>query len=237
MREVPGRAANLPDALVGQAPLLLEVLQQHLLKWPARVGCVRQELASAVQSIEHYTKNVDLQLAGSAIADAHRLGALIAREPGKLDLGEAPLAGEPIHDLQLRRTSGGSAQHPLAPCSRLVPVTRCQQGIERERGIADPAVAVVPVALTADLLGQRGRRCRHDAARWRESQCLQGNQRAGHRVSPVIRPSTAELAATRPAEPPGFSLLQSPLRVDAALYGPLRGAPGKNEGEIGRAKV
>src|SRR3546814_12690356 len=75
--------------------------------------------------------------------------------------------------------------------------------------------AVVPVALTADLLGQRGRRCRHDAARWRESQCLQGNQRAGHRVSPVIRPSTAELAATRPAEPPGFSLLQSPLRVDA----------------------
>src|SRR3546814_2935908 len=88
----------------------------------------------------------------SAVADAHRLGALIAREPGKLDLGEAPLAGEPIHDLQLRRTSGGSAQHPLAPCSRLVPVTRCQQGIERERGIADPAVAVVPVALTADLL-------------------------------------------------------------------------------------
>src|SRR3546814_16853666 len=30
---------------------------------------------------------------------------------------------------------------------------------------------------------------------------------------------------------PGFSLLQSPLRVDAALYGPMRGAPGKNEGD------
>src|SRR3546814_17541828 len=87
-----------------------------------------------------------LQLAVSAVADAHRLGALIAREPGKLDLGAAPLAGEPIHDLQLRRTSGGSAQHPLAPCSRLVPVTRCQQGIARARGIADHAIAVDPVA-------------------------------------------------------------------------------------------
>src|SRR3546814_7526628 len=102
MREVPGRAANLPDALVGQAPLLLEVLQQHLLKIPALVGRLQQELAADVQGIEHFTKNVDLQLAVSAVADAHRLGALIAREPGKLDLGEAPLAGEPIHDLQLR---------------------------------------------------------------------------------------------------------------------------------------
>src|SRR3546814_4422174 len=45
-----------------------------------------------------------LQLAVSAVADAHRLGALIAREPGKLDLGEAPLAGEPIHD-QIGRAS------------------------------------------------------------------------------------------------------------------------------------
>src|SRR3546814_2798905 len=95
MREVPGRAANLPDALVGQAPLLLEVLQQHLLKIPALVGRLQQELAADVQGIEHFTKNVDLQLAVSAVADAHRLGALIAREPGKLDLGEAPLAGEP----------------------------------------------------------------------------------------------------------------------------------------------
>src|SRR3546814_8335167 len=93
MREVPGRAAKLPDALGGQAPLLLEVLQQHLLKIPALVGRLQQELAADVQGIEHFTKNVDLQLAVSAVADAHRLGALIAREPGKLDLGEAPLAG------------------------------------------------------------------------------------------------------------------------------------------------
>src|SRR3546814_1326071 len=53
MREVPGRAANLPDALVGQAPLLLEVLQQHLLKIPALVGRLQQELAADVQGIEH----------------------------------------------------------------------------------------------------------------------------------------------------------------------------------------
>src|SRR3546814_5978517 len=69
MREVPGRAANLPDALVGQAPLLLEVLQQHLLKIPALVGRLQQELAADVQGIEHFTKNVDLQLAVSAVAD------------------------------------------------------------------------------------------------------------------------------------------------------------------------
>ena len=54
-----------------------------------------------------------------------------------------------------------------------------QERLERERRVADPGEAVVPVALAADPLGQRGGGRRRDRARRREDEQLQG-QRAAH---------------------------------------------------------
>ena len=45
-----------------------------------------------------------------------------------------------------------------------VAVAGSEQRVERERRVADPAKAVVPVPLAADLFRQRGRRRRHDPA-------------------------------------------------------------------------
>ena len=76
---------------------------------------------------------------------------------GQLVLVEAPFARGAVHDLQLRRLAGHGPQQPVAPRRGLLHVAGEHQRVERERGVAQPAVAVVPVAHTADLLGQRRR--------------------------------------------------------------------------------
>ena len=48
--------------------------------------------------------------------------------------------------------------------------------LQRERGIADPAVTIVPVSLAADAFGQRRRGRRDDSAARRVGESLQGNQ-------------------------------------------------------------
>ncbi len=92
--------------------------------------------------------------------------------------------------------AGGGAQQPVAPGARLVVVAGVHQRQQRERGVAQPAVAVVPVARAADLLGQRRRRRRDDAAGRRVGQRLEGDQRAHDRVAPTRR-STCSAPPTR----------------------------------------
>src|SRR3712207_8173599 len=53
-----------------------------------------------------------------------------------------------------------------------------EQGVDRERRVPYPGVAVVPVALAADLLGQAGRRCRDEAAGGGVGQELERDRRS-----------------------------------------------------------
>src|SRR5690606_32853648 len=101
--------------------------------------------------------HVDLDLFGRGVADAHRTGVFVAAQPIELVLGQAPFATDAVHDLQLVGTAADGPQQPVAPGTRLGQVAAAHQGVERESGIAEPAVAVVPVAHPADTLGQRCR--------------------------------------------------------------------------------
>ena len=58
------------------------------------------------------------------------------------------------------------------------------QAPQRERGVAHPAVAVVPVALAARRLRQRGRRRRHERAGGHEREALQHQRRALQVIAP-----------------------------------------------------
>ena len=51
-----------------------------------------------------------------------------------------------------------------------------EQGQQGEGGVAEPAVAVIPVAHSAQPLRQRGRRGRHNTTRRRVNQGLEGQQ-------------------------------------------------------------
>ena len=89
------------------------------------------------------------------------------------------------------RIAGRRAQQPRAPVARLLVVARGEERDQRERRVADPAEAVVPVAHAADVLRQRRRRRRDDAAGRRVRERLEHDQRAVHRVVRVALVSAA----------------------------------------------
>ncbi len=138
------------------------------------------------------------------IADPHRHGFFVARQPVRGPFRQPPLAAEAVHDLQLVGTAGHRAQQPLAPRLRLFVITGMHRAQQRERRIAQPAVSVIPVALAADPLGQR--RCRRgdDAAGRLIGERLERDDGAPHR----FRPLAGRPAFCRPFRPEFFGHLQ-----------------------------
>src|SRR5215208_7834770 len=88
----------------------------------------------------------------------------LARQPGQLQFSQAPLAFDAVHDLQLLRSTGDGAQEPFPPVLRRLIEAAVHQTQQSERSVPEPTVTVVPVARSAELLGQRGGRCRDNAA-------------------------------------------------------------------------
>ena len=109
--------------------------------------------------------------------------------------------------------AGHRAQQPRAPRERLFLVTGVQQRDEHERRVAQPAVAVVPVAHAAELLGKRGGGRGEDGAGARVGQRLEREQRADHDVAP----GPVVAARARPL---------APEHVGAAQRGDDVGRPG-----------
>ena len=130
------------------------------------------------------------------------------------------------------------------------------QRAQHERGVADPRVAVVPVAFAAGRLGQRGRRRGHDRPGRRVAQGLEreraaldvgtpgmvGDGRQREPVPPVLlgrrelchRVVFGERAVAFPRErePGGLPLLERGASVGAGPEDAEPDAPGEVEGEI-----
>ena len=98
--------------------------------------------------------------------------------------------------------------------SRLVEVAAVHQRDQRHGGVAQPAEAVVPVALAAELLGQRGGRRGDDAAGGGVGQRLQGDERAADGLAGGLAEALADpvrrLAALRPGAPDGARWRRAP---------------------------
>ena len=80
------------------------------------------------------------------------------------------------------------------------------QRLQRERRVAHPGVAVVPVALAARRLGQRGRRRRHRRAGGHVGQALDRQRRALDRRHPLV---VGEPGASQPRAPVAHGRLQA----------------------------
>ena len=173
-------AAHLPHAGVGLAPAprggVREIGDEPL---DLRVE-LAELLAVQVQRVEQLAVDVELGLAPGAVADPDRGGVAPAAQVRQLALGEVVLAADPVHDLQraLARASAGRAGHERDEVLGLVRARADVQRLERQAGVADPGVAVVPVALAADRLGQRGGR--------------RGDDRAGRAVREALEHARAE---------------------------------------------
>src|SRR5580658_3065913 len=100
----------------------------------------------------------------------------------ELEFGETPFPLDAVHDLDLLRVSRDGTAEPAHPRRRLVRVPRYQQGIESKGGVPEPGVAIVPVPVAADGLGERGRRRGTDGTGGVEGEGLQGDERAHDQV-------------------------------------------------------
>ena len=81
---------------------------------------------------------------------------------------------------------------------------------QRERGVTQPAEAIIPVALAAELFRQRRRRRRDDAAGRAVGESLERDHRAPHR----IRPAAGGPAFRRPLAPKRFGVGERAGGVD-----------------------
>ena len=163
------RSAHLPDAFVGVLPAALQEVHERELQSPF-VRTFGQFAPGVIQRVHHLAVDIELELTAGGVADPDRRRVLVSGQPVELQLGQSPFAGDAVHDLQPARIAGGGAEQPVPPRDRFLLVA-CGEECEQAEGcIAQPAVAVVPVANAADRLGQRCRRCRHDrtGARVRE---------------------------------------------------------------------
>ena len=216
---------HLPDPRVLEPPPVRQPLEQlpHQRPDVGIGGCPVD--ADLVQRVEQLAVRVELELRRRRVPDSHRCRPLVAREPVELAFVEAALAGDPVHDLDVGRVAGHGAEQPLAPRRRLVVIAGTQHRDERERRVAEPAVAVVPIADPSDQLRQRRRRRRDHPPGWGVGERLQDEERLVHLLVVVaLVPATG-----RPGMPVVLGLVEGLLRVGALRALLVRREPGEHE--------
>ncbi len=106
---------------------------------------------------------------------------------GEAELAEVVTAVDPVNDLQ--RAVGillaAALVQPAHELGGLFGEADPQQGVEREGGVADPGVAVVPVAHPADILGQATGGRGDDGAGRLVGEELERQGRAVNRLTPA----------------------------------------------------
>src|SRR5229473_4631496 len=146
-------AAHLPDAAVRRSPVLDRGLDAPLEDRPHDFGQIVPRLGMQVHRIEDRAPNVVLLLRVSGIADTNRLRRIVPAEVVDGSLGQLALAPDAVHDLQVllaRRDVSYEVEE-------VVGLSREPERVEtpeHEGAVANPCVAVVPVALAADRLRQ-----------------------------------------------------------------------------------
>jgi hypothetical protein len=154
IREMLRRTAHFPDAAVRLFPHRAQMLEELALDIPAGLGLGNASPARLMQRVHDFTEHIQLQLPVCTVADAHGRRAFVAGEPRHFPFGEAALTADAIHDLQLFRAAGHGTQQPMPPGFSLLEVAGIHESEQGQRGIAQPAEAIVPVALSANVLGQ-----------------------------------------------------------------------------------
>ena len=181
-------------------------------------------LVVEVDRVDQLAVDVELELVDGAVADPHRPGVAVAAQVVELGL-VGDVAVDVVEHPQRAEVVGravlGRVRHPVREPAherrRLVGEAEPQQRVEAERGVADPHVAVVPVAAPAHRLGQaRGRRGDDRAGR------LVGEQleRQGGAVD-RLAPASGVRRARHPRPPELRGPLEQPVAVDLAGGGHL----------------
>src|SRR5215216_654883 len=132
VREVATRSAGLPDAVVGLTPDRLDVVDDSAPTRPESLLDPANDRRADECDSEDLAVDVELELFGSGVADADRFRALVPGELLQLELGEAPLAADSVHDLDLCRVARADPKEVVAEAERLLGVAAGEQRLQCE---------------------------------------------------------------------------------------------------------
>ncbi len=208
--EVLRLAADLPDAPVRLVPAFQRPLHLLACHLPGPVVEPVARFGVQVDRVEDHAPDVVLRLLVGAVADAHRPGALVAVQVVEHVLVEIAAAVDAVDDLQVTVVAFDQVAEEGDVVVGLPLEAEGVQAPQRERGIAHPGVAVVPVALAARRLRQRGGGRGGDSAGGRERQALERQRAAGQVAAPAV---VGEAAAGQPVLPVVRGPHQPPVGV------------------------
>ena len=119
-------APGLPDPIVGLAPNRLDVLDDLPPARPEAVLDPAQRLGAEERDADDLAVHIELELFGGRVADPHGPGTLVPGKVIQLELGQAPLAADAVHDLDLRRVARADSQQKVPERECLVGVVGSQ---------------------------------------------------------------------------------------------------------------
>ena len=225
-----GIAPDLPDALVG-VPRVRDGRLHHLGEaLPHRLDDLRRTLAQVdVHRVEEHAPHVVLVLVPGAVAHPHRLRVPPARQMVEGVLGQVLPTVDAVHDLQAEVAAppGQRLDDEGEVLERLPVEPEPVQRAQHEGGVADPGVAVVPVARPAGRLGQRGRRGRHDGAGRRVAQALERQRAALDVAAPGMVGERAVGEPVPPVRDRCGELLLRLVEIGGAVAGPRQRDEGR----------
>ena len=199
----PPRVSQTPSSGWSQCSHSQSAIWDELC--PTGVADPDPVLVGQPDRVQHLPVDVELELVGGAVADPDRPGAGVALEVVKGLLVEVGGAVDPVHDLQGSGSLAGLLAHPVAEPAHerrgLVGEPESEQRMDREGGVPDPGVAVVPVAFAADLLREAGGGCGHEGAGGGVGHQLERDRRAGDHLAPAA--AVGRAGQPTPPEPGG----------------------------------
>src|SRR5215212_2462593 len=141
---VEAARAPLPDALVRLAPA-----PAHRVAKPVEhASGIAVETPTSTckprRGVEDFPVDVELELAVSIVAYAHRARAGVTLQISQLLLGQPGLTEHVVEHLEFGPGEACGVEHPAVKGLCFLVVAEGGEGTQRERCVAQPAVAVVP---------------------------------------------------------------------------------------------
>ena len=161
------RQPGLPDSVVGLVPAAGDGLHHRLDDAPVLVLHRAARGRDGGDEIGDRAEDVELDLAVGGVADPHRPRPGVPGQRVDHGLGAELEPFDRVEGMQPLRVAAGPRDAPVDPVQKrlgLVERAEVDEHARRHRSVAEPAVAVVPVAHAAELLGERHRRRGQDRA-------------------------------------------------------------------------
>ena len=187
VQEVPWLTADFPDSLVLLGPPARGRIRRGGQELPRDRVRLAELSGQPVRGAEQLAVYVKLALLPRPVADAYGPAGPPASQVLQFPLGKVVLAADTEHDLEIgparQLRCCGVSQEP-EELAGLMGACRNPQRIHGQAGIADPGIAVIPVALAADGLRQGGRGCGDDRPGRLERERLQHPAGMQDKVTP-----------------------------------------------------